>query len=184
MNGNLIWMDLEMTGLDPENAVIVEIATLVTDAELHILAQGPNIAIAHPDHVLHQMDEWSRQHHEASGLLKRIYDSSMDTGAAESATLEFLSQYCADGACPLCGNSVWQDRRFLVKYMPRLNNFLHHRVIDVSSFKEVVRRWYPAMPYYVKKGSHTALADVHESLNELRHYRAKVFLPPGPSDNQ
>ena len=177
MEDNLVWIDLEMTGLDPESAVIVEISTLVTDKNLNILALGPNVAIAHPQKVLDAMDDWSREHHQASGLLDLVRASRTDTRAAEEKTLAFLSGFCSQKACPLCGNSVWQDRRFLAKYMTELNDFLHHRIVDVSSIKELVKRWYPDLPRYEKKKAHTAQSDVLESVSELRYYREKVFLP-------
>lgn len=177
MEPNLIWIDLEMTGLDPETAVIVEIATIVTDGELNPLARGPEMAVAQGKAALDRMDDWSREHHEASGLMDRVRASTTDMAAAEEATLEFLSRHCKPGESPLCGNSVWQDRRFLVKYMPRLNEFLHHRLIDVSTLKELVRRWYPGLPPYEKRHTHTALSDILESVAELKYYREKIFIP-------
>lgn len=170
-------MDLEMTGLDPDRSVIVEIATLVTDSELNVLGQGPNLVISHPESVLENMEPWSRRHHEASGLLARIRSSSVSTQDAQKATLDFLSSLCRAKVCPLAGNSVWQDRRFLVRYMPALNDFLHYRIVDVSTVKELVRRWYPHLPAYDKKNRHTALSDILESLAELKYYREKVFFP-------
>jgi len=176
---NLIWMDLEMTGLEPEESVIVEIATIITDGQLAVVAEGPIIAIHHSEEVLAAMDGWSRSQHTASGLVDRIRTSPYDCLSAEEATLAFISQHSRPGVSPLCGNSIWQDRRFLVKYMPRVNAFLHHRNVDVSSIKELVRRWYPHLPPYRKKKVHTAISDIMESLNELRHYRKTVFIASG-----
>ncbi len=177
MNKHLVWMDLEMTGLDPDKSVIVEIATLVTDLDLNVLGQGPNLVINHPKSVLENMEPWSKRHHEASGLMESIRNSTVTTQEAEETTLVFLSGLCKAGVCPLAGNSVWQDRRFLVRYMPRLNDFLHYRIVDVSTIKELVKRWYPSLPAYEKQNRHTALSDVLESLAELKYYRGKIFLP-------
>ena len=176
MNTNLIWIDLEMTGLDPETHVIVEIASIVTDGQLNILAQGPDIAINHPEHTLYSMEEWSRDHHQASGLLDRVKASSWDCRRAEEETLDFVSRYCEKGKSPLCGNSVWQDRRFLIKYMPRLEAFLHYRNIDVSSVKELVKNWYPDLPPFKKQKAHLAMSDIEESIRELIYYREYVFI--------
>ncbi|MBW1988440.1 MAG: oligoribonuclease [Deltaproteobacteria bacterium] len=178
MDDRLIWMDLEMTGLDPEVQVIVEIATVVTDGDLNIVAKGPALAIYHPPERLEAMEEWSRSHHIASGLMDRILVSKDDTVLAEHKTLEFLKQHCEPGKHPLCGNSVWQDRRFLVKYMPELHGFLSHRDVDVSSLKELVLRWYPQMEPFHKRKAHTALSDIMESINELKYYRDTVFVRP------
>jgi len=176
MNTNLIWIDLEMTGLDSDTHVIVEIASIVTDGQLNIVAQGPDIAINHPEHILSSMEEWSREHHQASGLLDRVKASSRDCRRAEEETLDFVSRYCEKGKSPLCGNSVWQDRRFLIKYMPRLEAFLHYRNIDVSSVKELVKYWYPALPPFKKQKAHLAMSDIEESIRELVYYREKVFV--------
>jgi len=174
---NLIWLDLEMTGLDPEKMVILEIATVVTDNNLKVIAEGPNIAINHPEEALNSMDEWSLTHHKASGLLDRVRESHHDSRRAEQETIKFLSIHCKKGESPLCGNSVWQDRRFLTRYMPDLEKFFHYRVIDVSSIKELVNRWYPSDAPFKKEKAHLALGDIIESINELKYYRRKVFLP-------
>jgi oligoribonuclease len=166
-----------MTGLDPEKGLILEIATVVTDSGLEIVAEGPNIAINHPEESLHAMEAWSRSQHEASGLLERVKNSSCDEQKAEQKTLGFLSKHCRKGESPLCGNSVWQDRRFLIKHMPTLEVFLHYRNIDVSTIKELVRRWYPSLPPCKKKKAHLALSDIKESIKELKYYRESVFLP-------
>lgn len=175
MKKRLVWIDLEMTGLDPEKEVILEIASVVTDGDLRIVAEGPNIAVHHPDSVLASMEAWSRVHHEASGLTERARASSRDTRQAEQATLGFLQEHCEPGSSPLCGNSIWQDRRFLVKHMPELEAFLHYRNIDVSTIKELARLWYPDLPPYSKEKAHLALSDIRESINELKHYRQAVF---------
>ena len=175
MSERLIWIDLEMTGLDPERGGILEIATLVTDSDLRILAEGPNLAIHHPPDVMEAMEEWSRTHHQASGLLDRALASPHDTRSAERETLAFLRPLCEPGSSPLCGNSVWQDRRFLIRHMPELEGFLHYRNIDVSSVKELVQRWYPELPAYPKSKAHLAMSDIRESVQELAYYREKVF---------
>lgn len=177
MNRHLIWIDLEMSGLDPEEQVILEIASLVTDGNLHIVAKGPNIAIHHPEEALLGMDGWSREHHQASGLLDRVKASPMDCRQAEKETLQFLGLHCRQGESPLCGNSIWQDRRFLVKYMPELEAFLHYRNIDVSSIKELAAMWYPSLAPFTKEKAHLAMSDILESIQELRHYRQKIFTP-------
>lgn len=177
MKDRLIWIDLEMTGLDPEKEVILEIASIVTDGDLELVAEGPNIAINHPEEILLAMEKWSMTHHERSGLLDRARVSPYDCQSAEQKTLEFLSIHCKKGKSPLCGNSVWQDRRFLIRHMPNLGGFFHYRNIDVSSIKELVKRWYPSLPPYKKQKNHLALSDIKESINELKYYRQKVFLP-------
>ncbi len=175
MADRLIWIDLEMTGLDPDRGGILEIATLVSDSELRILAEGPNLAIRQPPSVMEAMEAWSRTHHQASGLLDRSEASLYDTRSAEQETLAFLRTLCEPGASPLCGNSIWQDRRFLVKHTPELEGFFHYRNIDVSSLKELVRRWYPTLPSYPKTKAHLAMSDIQESLAELAYYREHVF---------
>ena len=175
MSSSLIWLDLEMTGLDPEKEVILEIATIVTDDKLELVAEGPDIFINYPEEILQAMDEWNRNHHKASGLIDRVNTSFYDCRKAEKETLEFISRYCRKGEPLLCGNSVWQDRRFLIKHMPGLEEFFHYRIIDVSSIKELVKRWYPSLPPYEKKKAHLALSDIKESISELKYYRQKVF---------
>jgi oligoribonuclease len=173
---DLIWIDLEMTGIHPAKDVILEIATIVTDDNLKLVAEGPNIAIRQPEEILSGMDDWCRKHHQASGLTDRVKASPHDCQAAEQITLAFVKDHCKEGECPLCGNSVWQDRRFLSKYMPSLASFFHYRIIDVSSIKELVRRWYPSLPPFEKQKTHLALTDIKESINELKYYRENVFL--------
>jgi oligoribonuclease len=175
--GHLIWIDLEMTGLNPDTSVILEIAAVVTDGTLRTVAEGPDIAIHYPENTLKNMESWSRQHHRSSGLLERVRSSSVDCRKAEQEVLGFLSKHSEKGKSPLCGNSVWQDRRFLIKYMPKLEAYFHYRNIDVSSIKELAKRWYPSLPVYKKKKAHLALSDIKESINELMYYREKVFLP-------
>jgi oligoribonuclease len=166
-----------MTGIEPDRNVILEIATVVTDDHLEIVASGPNLAINHPLEVLSAMDDWSRQHHQASGLTDRAKASPHNCTQAEEMTLEFLRSHCERGQSPLCGNSVWQDRRFLARHMPALDDFLHYRIIDVSSVKELVKRWYPSLPAFKKQKAHLALTDIEESIKELKYYRDKVFAP-------
>lgn len=175
MENHLIWIDLEMTGLDPEKHVILEIATIVTDSELKIVAEGPDIAINYSKDVLSSMEEWSLEHHTSSGLLNRVKASAYTCELAEKETMSFVSSYCKKGRSPLCGNSVWQDRRFLLKYMPILHSFLHYRNIDVSSIKELVKRWYSDLPLFKKKEAHLAMSDIRESILEMQYYRENVF---------
>jgi oligoribonuclease len=175
MDKHLIWIDLEMSGLDPQKHVILEIGAMVTDNHLDIVEKGPDIVIHHPESVISCMEEWSLRHHQASGLLDRVRTASRNTDQAETETLEFLSRYSKKGQSPLCGNSVWQDRRFLEKHMPELEGYLHYRNIDVSSVKELVKRWYPQLPRFEKRKTHLAIVDIEESIQELRYYRKHVF---------
>ena len=169
---NLVWMDLEMTGLEPEQDVIIEIATIVTDGDLNVIAEGPVIAVHQPDILLDAMDEWNTRTHGNSGLTQRVRESQQDTRAAELATLAFLREHVKEGTSPLCGNSIHQDRRFLVKYMPELERYFHYRNIDVSTLKELAKRWKPsAVSSFQKQGSHQALDAIRESLAEMQHYR-------------
>ena len=169
---NLIWIDLEMTGLDPQSDWIIEIATIVTDAQLNELAEGPALAIHQPDTVLQGMDEWNTKQHGGSGLTERVRNSAIDTATAERETLAFLGQWVGKGASPMCGNSICQDRRFLARLMPALEDFFHYRNLDVSAIKELARRWAPAVyESFTKDSSHLALDDIRDSINELRHYR-------------
>ena len=171
----LVWMDLEMTGLDPKEDTILEIATVITDGNLKVIAEGPNIVIHQPDDILDGMNDWCKQHHADSGLSDRVRASNVSLAAAEAQTLDFIRQYVPEGKSPLCGNSIHQDRRFLVAYMPKLEAYLHYRNLDVSTVKELVRRWYPALEMPAKKEEHLALTDTLESIDELRFYRKYVF---------
>ncbi|MFB8829860.1 oligoribonuclease [Azotobacter salinestris] len=169
---NLIWIDLEMTGLNPERDVIIEMATIVTDSELNILAEGPVIAVHQGDEILAGMDEWNTRQHGRSGLTQRVRDSRIDTAMAEAQTLAFLEQWVPRGKSPMCGNSICQDRRFLARYMPDLEAWFHYRHVDVSTLKELAGRWAPQVRDSFKKtGTHLALDDIRESIAELRHYR-------------
>lgn len=171
-DARLIWIDLEMTGLDPLADSILEIATIVTDGDLNVLAEGPALAIRHPLATLEAMDEWNRGTHRKSGLWDRVLASPHSLAEAEALSCEFLSHWIAAGKSPMCGNSICQDRRFLARLMPRLEKWFHYRNLDVSTLKELARRWAPSVLEGVaKNGAHTALADAHESISELRHYR-------------
>lgn len=173
---NLIWIDLEMTGLDPDKDVIIEIATLVTDADLNILAEGPTYAVHQPDSILDTMDEWNTNQHGKSGLTQRVRESKISPAQAEADTIAFLEQWVPKGKSPICGNSICQDRRFLVRGMPKLEAYFHYRNLDVSTIKELARRWRPDVLAGVKKSSvHLALDDIKDSIAELQHYRATFF---------
>ncbi len=173
---NLIWIDLEMTGLDPNKEKIIEIATLVTDSDLNILAEGPNLIISQAKEILDSMDEWNQNQHGKSGLIEEVIQSNITEQAAEIETLDFISKYVGEKISPMCGNTVSHDRRFLSKYMPRLEAYFNYRHIDVSSFKEVAVRWMNEAQVYEKKGSHRALGDIKESVEELKFYK-KIFMP-------
>jgi oligoribonuclease len=175
MKNRLVWMDLEMTGLDAGKDVILEIGAIVTDGDLNIIAESPGIAINYPPEILARIDEWSRSHHEASGLMGKVRQSPIDCAKAEEKMLTFVSRYCMKGISPLCGNSIWQDRLFLIRHMPDLEAFFHYRIIDVSSIKELVFRWYPSLPPYEKTMEHRSLSDIRESIEELRYYRRNIF---------
>ena len=173
---NLIWIDLEMTGLDPETERIIEVATLVTDADLNLIAEGPNLIISQSKELLDSMDEWNQNQHSSSGLIQEVINSDITEQIAEIETLDFISKYVGEKVSPMCGNTVSHDRRFLSKYMPRLEAYFNYRHIDVSSFKEVAVRWMNEAQVYEKKGSHRALGDIKESVEELRFYK-KLFMP-------
>jgi oligoribonuclease len=176
-SSNLVWIDMEMTGLEPETDVVLEIATIVTDKDLNIIAEGPVLAIHQSDYILDNMSQWCVEVHGKSGLTQRCKDSEVSIDKAVRLTIEFLEKYVPKGSSPLCGNSIGQDRRFLVKYMPELEAYFHYRNIDVSTIKELVRRWQPELLDGVqKKGVHLALDDIRESIAEMVYYRNKVFV--------
>ncbi len=169
---NLIWIDLEMTGLDLDRDVIIEMATIVTDSDLNTLAEGPVIAIHQPEEILAGMDEWNTRQHGQSGLTQRVRESTVSMAEAEAQTLAFLEQWVPKRSSPICGNSICQDRRFLYRHMPRLEGYFHYRNLDVSTLKELAARWAPQVRESFKKGNtHLALDDIRESIAELRHYR-------------
>ncbi|MDF2178712.1 oligoribonuclease [Aliiglaciecola sp. CAU 1673] len=173
---NLVWIDMEMTGLDPDTDKVLEIATIVTDQQLNVLAEGPVLAVHQPDSVLDNMDEWCVKTHGASGLTQRCRDSKVDVEEAARQTIAFLNDWVPKGKSPLCGNSIGQDRRFMVRHMPELEAYFHYRNVDVSTIKELVRRWKPElMSQLNKKGTHLALDDIRESIAELQFYRENVF---------
>jgi oligoribonuclease len=173
---NLVWMDLEMTGLDPEVERILEVATIITDSALNIIAEGPVLCVAQPESLLAAMDEWNTSHHTASGLVERVRREGISEAEAEAQTLAFIQQHVEPGKSPLCGNSIAQDRRFLVKYMPVLEAHLHYRNIDVSTVKELAVRWRPDVYQMIKKqGAHRAVDDIRESISELQAYRKHFF---------
>lgn len=173
---NLIWIDLEMTGLIPEKDVIIEIATVVTDAKLNVLAEGPCLAVHQSSEILAAMDEWNTEQHNKSGLVQRIKESNISTRQAEIQTIEFLEKYVNPGVSPMCGNTICQDRRFLYNYMPELEKFFHYRHIDVSTIKELVARWKPECALKREgESAHLALSDIHDSIKELKHYRANFI---------
>ena len=174
---NLIWIDLEMTGLSPENDVIIEIATVVTDADLNIIDEGPSLVIHQDNNYLDGMDEWNTNQHNSSGLVQSLRVTNVTIEDAERETLKFLSNHTIKGRSPLCGNTISHDRRFLARYMPELSSFFHYRNVDVSSIKEVVKRWYPHLADgYKKQGGHRAMADVIDSIHELKYFKNNVFI--------
>jgi oligoribonuclease len=173
----LIWIDLEMTGLMPETDQIIEIATVLTDNDLNVVAEGPDLVIQQPEEVLARMDDWNQRQHGGSGLLARVRSSRMTVTEAERQTLLFLSTHMNPGVSPMCGNSICQDRRFLARLMPELEKFFHYRNLDVSTLKELAWRWMPSMASgYNKQSAHLARADIYESISELRYYRERMFV--------
>jgi oligoribonuclease len=175
----LIWIDLEMTGLMPETDQIIEIATVLTDKDLHVVAEGPDLAIHQPEEVLARMDSWNQRQHGGSGLLARVRSSRMTMAEAERQTVLFLSTHLPPNVSPMCGNSICQDRRFMARLMPELERFFHYRNLDVSTLKELARRWHPSIAKgYSKESAHLAKADIYESISELRYYREWLFVKP------
>ena len=169
---HLVWLDMEMTGLDPERERIIELAMIVTDSELNVLAESPSWAVRQSEALLDAMDAWNKGTHGRSGLIERVRASTLDEAAAETLALDFVRQYVPKGASPLCGNTIGQDRRFMVRYMPQLESWFHYRNLDVSTLKELCKRWKPEVAKgFVKRSAHTALADIRESIEELRYYR-------------
>lgn len=178
-SNNLIWVDLEMTGLNPEHDRIIEVAMVVTDSNLHVLAESNVFAIHQSEALLAQMDEWNTKQHHSSGLVARVRESVLKETHVEEALLTFLNTYAVPGKSPMCGNSIWQDRRFLTRYMPKVENFFHYRMIDVSTLKELALRWAPKVYGGVQKESqHLALSDIHDSINELKYYREHFLKVP------
>ena len=174
--GHLVWIDLEMTGLNPDSDRIIEIASVVTDSDLNILAQGPELVIFQSNETMSKMDEWNTNTHTKTGLIKKVLESSVKENEAEDLTLDFIRQHVEENTAPLCGNSICQDRRFLFRYMPKLEKFLHYRNLDVSVFKELAARWRPdLLEKHVKTGRHRALDDILESIEELKFYRAEFL---------
>ncbi|MCS6997029.1 MAG: oligoribonuclease [Casimicrobiaceae bacterium] len=182
---HLVWLDMEMSGLDPETCRVLEVAVVVTDSNLETVAEGPVLAIHQPESVLEAMDQWNRETHSRTGLIERVRASTIDEERATDLLLEFLMQHVPKGASPLCGNSVHQDRRFMAKYMPRLEAYFHYRNLDVSTLKELAARWAPEVKKaFQKKTRHTALADIYESIEELRHYRDHFIRLPNAATGQ
>ena len=173
---NLVWVDLEMTGLDPKKCTILEIGVIITDSELNVIAEGPFIAIHQSEKILKGMEAWSKHHHKKSGLTGSCRASKISLKKAEQQVLDFVKTHCSLRTAPLCGNTIWQDRRFLVKYMPKLESYLHYRVIDVSSIKELFERWYGYKMPREKNQTHRVAEDIRESIEELKYYREKAFI--------
>lgn len=178
----IVWMDMEMSGLDPDKDRILEVAVLVTDGELSVVAEGPSLILHQPDEVLEAMDEWNTKHHGQSGLTQRVRESTVDEAQASAAILDFLSEHTQKRKAPLAGNSIHQDRRFVARYLPEVEDWLHYRNVDVSTVKELARRWHPKQyaGRPTKKGSHRAMDDLMESIAELQYYRKMLFLPQEP----
>ncbi|MFZ5539883.1 MAG: oligoribonuclease [Pseudomonadota bacterium] len=173
---NLIWIDMEMSGLNPDSDRVLEVAVVVTDAQLELIAEGPALAVHQDERVLAAMDDWNTATHARSGLTGRVRESTLDEAAAEAAVLDFLRRYVPEGRSPMCGNSICQDRRFMARWMPRLEAYFHYRNLDVSTLKELARRWKPDVyRAFEKKNRHEALADIYESIAELKHYRAQLL---------
>ena len=173
----LIWIDMEMSGLEPEKDVILEVATIITTGSLEIIAEGPDLVLHHEKALLEGMDDWNREHHSKSGLWTAVLESTLTLEEAGRKTLDFITQHCQARKSPLCGNSIWQDRRFIAKYMKPVDAYLHYRMIDVSTIKELARRWHPTIldKMEKKKGNHRALDDIRESINELKFYKDHLF---------
>lgn len=176
---NLVWIDLEMTGLEPQTDTILEIATIITDGNLTILTEGPHLVIHQPNDVLDNMKQWCKDTHGKSGLITAVQESKITLKDAEEQTFECIKQYCPPQEGMLAGNTIWQDRNFLYKYMPRITNYLHYKLLDVTGIQQAVKRWYPNSSYaeFKKADTHRALTDIRESIEELKHYRKYFFVP-------
>ena len=179
---NIVWMDLEMTGLFPEKDQILEIATLITNPDLEIIATGPELVLHQPLSILEAMDPWNQEHHSKSGLWDKVLASKTSLQEAEQQTLNFIQAHSVKGKNPLAGNSIWQDRRFLLRYMPLIHEHLHYRLIDVSTIKELAKRWYPKLKIPNKKNNHRAMDDIQESIEELKFLRQNLFVPQSTSE--
>ena len=171
----MIWMDMEMTGLDPEKERIIEVAVIITDSELNIIEEGPNLVVHQPNKLLKGMDEWNQKHHKKSGLIDAVKNSTLTLKAAEKQILAFIKKHVPEKKSPLCGNSIHHDRLFLRKYMPSVDKYIHYRLIDVSTLKGLIQRWYPKIKSHGKDNAHRALSDIQESIEELRFYRQHYF---------
>ena len=183
MDDHLVWIDLEMTGLDIDTCTIIEIATIVTDGDLNIIEIGPNLAINVDETYIEAMDEWNTKHHNESGLVDRVRNEGVELRQAEQQTLDFLKQWVNYREAPLCGNSIWNDRKFLEKEMSEVSRYLNYRMVDVSTIKELRRRWYPGLKRFQKKGAHLARDDILESIAELKSYREEIFKNPSSLSN-
>ncbi len=180
---NLLWVDMEMTGLRPESERIIEVAIVVTDAQVRTRVEGPVLVVHQSSAVMDAMDSWNKGTHGRSGLIQKVAESSLNEGDAEQQLLDFVARYVPAGKSPMCGNSICQDRRFMARWMPRLEAYFHYRNLDVSTLKELARRWRPEVcASFKKRQEHTALADIHESIDELLHYREHFILAPSPSE--
>ena len=178
VNSNFIWLDLEMTGLDPEHDRILEIATVVTDKNLNVLEEGPVLVVHQRAHIIEKMDEWNTKQHGKSGLIEKVQLSKLTEAEVEAQTIDFISKYVPEKKSPMCGNSIGQDRRFLCKYMPKLEQYFHYRNLDVSTLKILAKSWYPEIAKgFKKKSQHVALADVYDSINELKYYKEHILKP-------
>lgn len=175
-DNNLVWVDMEMSGLNPDSDRVLEVAVVVTDAQLEVLAEGPVLVLHQSDRVLNGMDAWNRSTHGRSGLIDKVRASTLEESMVEEQLISFLARYVSPGKAPMCGNSICQDRRFMARWLPRLENFFHYRNVDVSTLKELARRWAPqVMRSFEKKSKHEALADIYESIEEMRHYRQHLL---------
>lgn len=179
--GNLIWIDMEMSGLSPDNDRVLEVAIVITDSQLNVVAEGPVKVVHQPDDVFERMDSWNKSTHKKSGLIDRAKAAAQNEAEVEAELIAFLAQYSPESASPMCGNSICQDRRFLARHMPKLEAFFHYRNLDVSTLKELAKRWKPGiMAGFAKHGKHEALADIHESIEELKYYKEKFLNLEGP----